>query len=815
VAVLGKDFETAVRGALGLRGLTVEPETLIGHKRVDLLATELRWGRLRRIAVECKCYLGLLKPHEIATIQADYQPLLDKNLIDEILIVTKAGVTPAGAAFIMGSRNTFHSTLDDLVTSAIDFRPYLQGLSSIYQSEGLSRYYVPMATSEGLDLESVTIDWIDGSDSTPIAILGSYGMGKTTFAKHISFVLADRALREPASRQPLYIRLGDIAGEQTLEGLFGKVFTSEHIMPGYSFSGLSTLNRDGRLVFILDGFDEMKHSLSWDDFKYTFSQLHRLQVDNSRILLLGRPTAFMSEEEYEWALKGIRSIHGRQIKEPGWPEYRGYHLAPFTPAQIRTFLFAYTSLRHSSAHPHDLQRVQARVIEQLDAVSGKKLFGIAHRPVQLRMLAEVLPTFNGDLDDLTVCLLYDLFISRVIERESQKLSRRRFFEWHRRAFARELAWWLWAVKGQSSVSAAGIPEDILSMFARKDEDLEIVRRELVTACFLERKEGGMLYFPHRSFQEYLVAEAVVEKLGNGSTSLTVANRACTEEVGAFLDGLVGPEDVKKWDRVLAGYRGQLSGRILKAWLRPEMDAHFLQSIGLQTSGASRVSELAGWHSLLLVSGYASMNFSLSAGRMNAVLKKFADQRCRSTDARFVVLNHLCTLMLVAFFVKDDWDRNPDTVNALESSFLDVCGVGLGMRLQPYKDLEEHRAAVRETLLEAQHASSIPDSMFPCAAGVISKLIMGRTKRVIDLGATYRSIAHALTGYCLVSDWIAGGTLRIPFHSELARSGVQQLVRVRMPREAQAFEVVDACRAFFEEHEHVWGACDSTPRHVGV
>ncbi|MFK5057903.1 hypothetical protein ACI4AF_28710, partial [Klebsiella pneumoniae] len=61
-----------------------------------------------------------------------------------------------------------------------------------------------------------------------------------------------------------------------------------------------------------------------------------------------------------------------------------------------------------------------------------------------------------------------------------------------------------------SVDEGDIPDEIVRPFMpASDADLDAVRRDLVSACFLDRKGNKTLFFPHRSFQEFLVASYVV------------------------------------------------------------------------------------------------------------------------------------------------------------------------------------------------------------------------------------------------------------------------------------------------------------------
>jgi hypothetical protein len=76
------------------------------------------------------------------------------------------------------------------------------------------------------------------------------------------------------------------------------------------------------------------------------------------------------------------------------------------------------------------------------------------------------------------------------------------------------AWWLWRAGGASTTTQSDIPADILRSpvaNVQHEFDDEGLRRELVIGCMVE-KAGGGLYFPHRSIQEFLVAEYIWHRL---------------------------------------------------------------------------------------------------------------------------------------------------------------------------------------------------------------------------------------------------------------------------------------------------------------
>lgn len=68
-----------------------------------------------------------------------------------------------------------------------------------------------MAESEGevVGLIDEVVAWLATEDPTPLAILGGYGAGKSSFAKRLVTQQAAQALTDPSARRPILIKLGD------------------------------------------------------------------------------------------------------------------------------------------------------------------------------------------------------------------------------------------------------------------------------------------------------------------------------------------------------------------------------------------------------------------------------------------------------------------------------------------------------------------------------------------------------------------------------------------------------------------------------
>jgi predicted NACHT family NTPase len=156
------------------------------------------------------------------------------------------------------------------------------------------------------DLGDYVMKWIAADSTKPIALLGGYGMGKTSFCRYLVAELGKAYLANAMSRVPIYVRLSDIAKQQELDGLIAKTLADRYRIKDYYFEKFLRLNEAGKFVLIFDGFDEMKHALSWSEFKFNFSQINRTIRHRAKVIVAGRPNAFPmtsttgSSEGSEW-----------------------------------------------------------------------------------------------------------------------------------------------------------------------------------------------------------------------------------------------------------------------------------------------------------------------------------------------------------------------------------------------------------------------------------------------------------------------------------------------------------------------------------
>jgi hypothetical protein len=528
----GDGLRDEVAALLAARHDRVQTEHRESGKKSDIYFERMDYGAVVRVYVECKDYAVHLTRSDLVTIVVDYRGIMNKYRRSQLLIVSKNGVSSDGQLFIDEQDNIRHQTIWELENDTLGLTNYIRGLRELFFDNGLSQYYIEARGSsvkysnteertvtERSDLlmfEAIR-EWIDNSTNTPIAILGGYGAGKSSFAKRVVSHQAAIALENPKARRPVLIPLGNLTRFSTIEGLLGGMFTYDFVVPNFNVRHFLKMNEAGRLLIILDGFDEMKHAMTWADFRSQISDLNRFTRGNSKVILLGRPSAFISLEEHVYVLRG-KSVYGDSFRKlPDWPEFSEIELSSFDPQERYNFIRKYLIYLANHDDPQQLEpnRIENRASE-VNAVADNDP-DVFSKPVHSKILTDLASDMNVDLSvfksGTTKWTLYDTFFASLLDRELEKEARRPIGGGDRLAFSMELAYWLWSEKGSvTSFDAMDVPPRIFDSFPGSESDSSTQRREFYSGSFLEKKYGDVYYFRHRSFAEFLVAKRMLTRV---------------------------------------------------------------------------------------------------------------------------------------------------------------------------------------------------------------------------------------------------------------------------------------------------------------
>ena len=557
----GNAFRDRIKTLLSLcpRFNNVQAEYPIGHQHVDVYYEEETSTGTTRVACECKDYADPLTRTDLENIYLKYNPLMTgtTQLVDVVRVFAPLPVN-GNAQLYLGQTGYRFSTLDELELNIIDFRSYLKSLENQYRE--LGEVYTRPLLDDDSDAEDFITGWLSGGSHQPVAVLAGYGMGKSSLALHIAAKLAAARMAGIATRIPVLVPLSDISSQQTMEGLLGQLFTAKNRIPNYFFGLFEELNRRGRFAIILDGFDEMKHAMSLPDFKYNFNQLNRLVAPDTRVLLLGRPSAFVSDSEEHHVLRGVQKIGDRELEIPGAPEYRIIKLQQFSISQAFSFIeryVAYEGPRSSAIRGKSFDAAEA-AIRIARVRENAELSALVQRPVQAKMVADLIIDGHVEWQSFSRYELFDIFIHRIIERELEKEVRRAIGLDARLDFHEKLAWWLWTKTRIGNFLGADVPKEVLGRVPENAGlDADGYRRELLSGSLLDKKLGESYHFPHRSYLEFLVARYVLTRDWNARTLADVPD-ALSDEIVNFLTDSGDVARLAEWTSYIDDIDGPLS-----------------------------------------------------------------------------------------------------------------------------------------------------------------------------------------------------------------------------------------------------------------
>jgi hypothetical protein len=513
MANAGDDFRDHIASLLATRYDHVRTEIQLTGKKADVrFDVQIGPRRCIPVAAECKKWNRALTRDDVRDIIRNYDAAIQKREIEEVWIVCDR--TPAAGArdYVSAYRHCQIMTATECEQSIVDFEPLVTFLAEDFAGDRVAKYYIPpmFDQSDGRrDLHSYVVPLLDGNQPAPLAIWAGYGMGKTTYARYLASLLAKKCREDYGARIPILLSLGEFTTAVNLESLIVSTLTNHYGVRNLSTIAFRLLNQRHRFVLIFDGFDEMKFAMAPNEFNFIAAQMRQAAAVNPRLILLGRPSSISSDEEEERLTSSKLVVDELSARADDGPNFASLRLSSLTQPEyldlIRNFL----------QHAPEERSKKRSIAQTMKSIESMNLGDILQRPVQAKMLAEVVAEPDFDLTKISRFSLYSMFIRKVLRREEEKSARRHLGTSQRMHFMRLLAWWLWTEKKSRTFTANEIPTELIQKFEMPDIPLEGLRRELLVGSvveeknvghFLAEKDAGVFYFPHTSFTEFLVAD---------------------------------------------------------------------------------------------------------------------------------------------------------------------------------------------------------------------------------------------------------------------------------------------------------------------
>ncbi len=372
--------------------------------------------------------------------------------------------------------------------------------------------------------------WLAAPTSDPwLIVVGEYGTGKTALSKILLRRWMEEHKRQPERPVPVRIELRDFVRQFDAVGLLHRFLDQNglgHVPVDFFYS----LIRQGRIVLILDGYDEMAQYMHIQERRVCLEALAELGRDGARGLLTSRPNYFSEAEELTVLETLYSTVHlepdGKgseaaldELFERHFVERRERRLRDLTPAQTATLVERRLGAGTTAA---------TTVISLLEKVARPSEGGnvsLSGKPVIISYLVDLADTLSAagttTADSITEYQCFGLIIDKLMQRDRARAGVLSTAE--RRLFLQSLASKL--STGRNNVATEdtllelieGVFEKRLQRIPPQERQAERQRllADLRSSATLTRRvrEGREGWeFSHNSLREFLVIEHLLQSL---------------------------------------------------------------------------------------------------------------------------------------------------------------------------------------------------------------------------------------------------------------------------------------------------------------
>jgi WD40 repeat protein/3',5'-cyclic AMP phosphodiesterase CpdA len=371
-----------------------------------------------------------------------------------------------------------------------------------------------------------------------VLVLGDFGRGKT-------FALREVARRIPVELPhliPLFIELRALDKAHSVEGLVA-AHLANHGEDLIDLKAFRYMLRQGRIVLLFDGFDELVTRVTYQRATDHLEMLLRAAEDKAKIVVASRTQHFKSHEQVFTAL-------GERVGT--LPHRRIFAVEDFTPAQIRAYLVG--------RYHGDKERADHR----LRLLSGiQDLLALSSNPRMLGFIADLdeerLRAVAGTQQAISAAGLYEEILRAWLAYEEERThgvagspgGMRLDDLWQA---VTTLAMRLWE-SGETLLRLADLAEvaDTLSSLAGGRLSADQRAHAMGSGSLLVRTDEGLFGFIHASVVEWLVAAEIAGQLTSGTERpAALAARPLSQLAVDFLCDLAGSQPCQAWTaRILA------------------------------------------------------------------------------------------------------------------------------------------------------------------------------------------------------------------------------------------------------------------------
>ncbi|WP_261558378.1 pentapeptide repeat-containing protein, partial [Frankia tisae] len=392
----------------------------------------------------------------------------------------------------------------------------------------------------GDDALEMVLDWLATDDARFILVLGTFGHGKTFLARQLALAMPERLPHV----DPMLIELGKLEKSFDLDRLVAQHLVDAGVRQP-DLDAFRYMVREGRVVLIFDGFDELAARVTYARASAYLDGLLAILdgtgsaagggaagPNRAKVVVTSRTEFFINDDEVLTRTgEKVERTLGRFI----------VRLEDFTPAQIERYLVGHFTRALTAGRPADeaaiaeAGRQAATRLALIDDVDD--LLELARNPRLLSFIVEIddgrlravrdRAASTGD-GRVTRAALYAELVDQWLTYETERSPELSLAE--RRTAVRELAVAMWR-GGEAAVDLARLTEiaaQVLRVMGRpRGLSIDETAHLLGSGTALRRDPDGRFSFIHRSVLEYLVAVEVAAGLAGPVQEGTASRRGAS------------------------------------------------------------------------------------------------------------------------------------------------------------------------------------------------------------------------------------------------------------------------------------------------
>ena len=401
-------LERAVIAHYEAAGYRVTPNVDLEGHQLDLLAQKvIDVGVVVSVMVEVKYReKGVVGVTEVGKFLVTARDLIGQGKVTHATMVTNRDYSQKARGKVTNPSPFKLITFEQLEQDMFQYSGSLTAMIGDYERNPIG--YVALAgrpPREGKvcpDVVAHALDWAKRGE--PLLVLsGDFGAGKTTCMERIRYEQAQRRLRVASARYPVLLRLRKLRQYDDLWSFIHAGLRNEQMLDP-SRAAFEAQLQAGRLLILLDGFDEIQAGANAMQRGQFLSQLAPLLLSASPCILSTRPTYFESFDIFVGAFQGAVAPKLRldatdeDIDLAAMAKYLGLSYAPaLSASQLGNILELQrlspeAVLAYFELHAPTLRAATGRSPQELKALFDQiyHLDDLMERPLLLKMVLATL-----------------------------------------------------------------------------------------------------------------------------------------------------------------------------------------------------------------------------------------------------------------------------------------------------------------------------------------------------------------------------------------------------------------------------------------